>query len=112
MKRRHITAILLAGVLTVSMLAGCSSQPGATQGDAAGDTLQDTLADTGQEGNMATAEGEGAAAPDAISSDVLMIARQGMFSSGGTVTETEKSLCRRWLRMKKENHCAANTAAA
>ena len=36
---------------------------------------------------MATAEGEGAAASDAISSDVLMIARQGMFSSGGTVTE-------------------------
>ena len=49
MKRGHIIAILLAGVLTVSMLAGCSSQPGATQGDAAGDTLQDTLADTGQE---------------------------------------------------------------
>lgn len=87
MKRRYITAILLAGVLIVSMLAGCSSQPGATQGDAAGDTLQDTVADTGQEGNMATAEGEGVAAPDAISSDVLMIARQGMFSSGGTVTE-------------------------
>lgn len=85
MKRRHITAILLAGVLTVSMLAGCSSQPGATQGDAAGDT-QDTVADTGQEGNMATAEGEGATAPDAILSDVLMIARTGhCFLRGGDV---------------------------
>ena len=109
MKRRHITAILLAGVLTVSMLAGCSSQSGATQGDAAGDTLQDTLAGSGQEGNMATAEGEGAAAPDAISSDVLMIARQGMFSSGGTVTEPvegEYDPTTNWMNITR----AGNTA--
>ena len=48
---------------------------------------QDTSEDVEQEENITPAEREETSAPDAISSDVLMIARQGMFSSGGTVTE-------------------------
>lgn len=50
MKKRHLMGTLLAGVMTVSLLAGCGSQAPGTE-------------------------------------DVLMIAKQGMFSSGGTVTE-------------------------
>ncbi len=72
MKKRHIMVTLLAGIMAVSVLAGCSSQPA--------DMVQDTLADAGQEENSASAEGETAL-------ETLMIARQGMFSSGGTITE-------------------------
>ncbi len=72
MKKRHIMVTLLAGIMAVSVLAGCSSQPA--------DMVQDTLADAGQEENSASAEGETAL-------EALMIARQGMFSSGGTITE-------------------------
>lgn len=72
MKKRRIMVTLLAGIMAVSVLAGCSSQPA--------DTVQDTLADAGQEENSASAEGETAL-------EALMIARQGMFSSGGTITE-------------------------
>ena len=63
---------LLAGIMAVSVLAGCSSQPA--------DTVQDTLAGAEQEENSTSAEGETAL-------EALMIARQGMFSSGGTITE-------------------------
>lgn len=72
MKKRRIMVTLLAGIMAVSVLAGCSSQPA--------DMVQDTLADAGQEENSASAEGETAL-------EALMIARQGMFSSGGTITE-------------------------
>lgn len=72
MKKRRIMVTLLAGIMAVSVLAGCSSQTA--------DTVQDTLADAGQEENSASAEGETAL-------EALMIARQGMFSSGGTITE-------------------------
>ena len=99
MKRKHITAILLAGVMTVSVLAGCGNQTDTAQSGVEENTAQDTsedmeqeentapAEDTEQEKNTAPAEGEETSAYDAISSDVLMIARQGMFSSGGTVTE-------------------------
>lgn len=87
MKRKHITAILLTGIMTAAILAGCSSQPNTTQGDVAEDTLQDASAEDGQEENTVSAEEEEASVPDAAYSDVLMIAKQGMFSSGGTVTE-------------------------
>ena len=63
--KKRILSLGLAVVMVGAMLAGCSSQQGATQGDAAGDT-QDTVADTGQEGNMATAEGGGTTGADAI----------------------------------------------
>ena len=99
MKRRHITAILLAGVMTVSVLTGCGNQTDTAQSGVEENTAQDTsedmeqeentapAEDAEQEKNTAPAEGEEISASDAISSDVLMIARQGMFSSGGTVTE-------------------------
>ena len=99
MKRRHITAILLAGVMTVSVLAGCGNQTDTAQSGVEENTAQDTsedmeqeentapAEDAEQEKNTAPAEGEEISASDAISTDVLMIARQGMFSSGGTVTE-------------------------
>ncbi len=92
MKRRHITAVLLAGMMTVSLLAGCGSQPDTAQGDTqesgqqSESAPQGTSAGAGQEEGAEPAE-EGASDSGAIPSDVLMIARQGMFSSGGTVTE-------------------------
>ena len=92
MKRRHITAVLLAGMMTVSLFAGCGSQPDTAQGDIqesgqqSESALQDTAADAGQEAGTEPAK-EGASDSGAIPTDVLMIARQGMFSSGGTVTE-------------------------
>ena len=70
--KKRIIATLLAGIMAVSMLTGCGSQ--------SADTVQDTLADAGQEENHTSTEGEAA-------SETLMIARQGMFSSGGTITE-------------------------
>ena len=99
MKKRQITAILLAGVMTVSVLAGCGNQTDTAQSGVEENTAQDTsedmeqeentapAEDAEQEKNTAPAEGEEISASDAISTDVLMIARQGMFSSGGTVTE-------------------------
>ena len=87
MKKRQITAILLAGVMTVSVLAGCGNQTDTAQSGMEENMTQDTSEDVEQEENITPAEGEETSASDAISSDVLMIARQGMFSSGGTVTE-------------------------
>ena len=53
-KRKDITAILLVGAMTVSMLVGCGSQPDAAQGDVAGDAP----AGAGQEENVAQEERE------------------------------------------------------
>ena len=91
MKRRYITAILLAGIMTVSVLTGCGNQTDTVQSGVEENTAQEEntapAEDAEQEKNTAPAEGEEISASNAISSDVLMIARQGMFSSGGTVTE-------------------------
>ena len=81
MKRRRMITMLMAGIMTVSLLAGCSSQTDNAQGSA------DTQRDSSQEENTLPVEGEESPAPNTVPSDVLMIARQGMFSSGGTVTE-------------------------
>ena len=114
MKRKNVMAILLAGIVTVSMVAGCGSQPENTPGNnkvqgstpvddktqGSGSTLEDdktqdsTPEDGEAQGNMTegdkaqenTPEGT-STGMDTIPSDVLMIARQGMFSSGGIVTE-------------------------
>ena len=66
MKKKRIMALLLTGFMTVSMLAGfdCSTAS-AAPGEA---TSEET------------------SAPETTVTDLLMIARQGMFSSGGTVT--------------------------
>ena len=64
MKKKRIMALLLTGFMTVSMLAGFESRP------------------------VRAAEGTGVASEQAepASLDLLMIATQGMFSSGGSVT--------------------------
>ena len=64
MKKKRIMALLLTGFMTVSMLAGFESRP------------------------VRAAEDTGAISEQAepASLDLLMIARQGMFSSGGSVT--------------------------
>ncbi len=86
MKRKYIASMLLAGIMTVSILSGCSRQPSAPQENVE-DTQQDTSVDRSQEENTVSAEVDQASAPDEASSDALMIVKQGMFSSGGTVTE-------------------------
>ena len=63
-QHRKWIALLLAGALSLSLLAGCSS-------GTAGDT-----ADTQEE-------------PEETSSDALVIAEQGIFSAGGTVIESD-----------------------
>lgn len=65
MKKKRIMALLLTGFMAASILAG-------TDGSLAS-AAPDTAA-------------EGASAPETAAPDILMIARQGMFSSGGTVT--------------------------
>lgn len=66
MKKKRIMTLLLTGFFTASVLAGFS-------------------------GNLVNAapevvSSEEASVPETDTSDILMIARQGMFSSGGTVT--------------------------
>jgi len=64
MKKKRIMALLLTGFMTVSMFAGFAGFPvSAAQAD------ESALKQT-----------------EAESQDLLMIARQGMFSSGGSVT--------------------------
>lgn len=65
MKKNRIMALLLTGLMTASMLAGADG----------------SFASAAPE-----AESEEQTASQTTMSDILMIAKQGMFSSGGTVT--------------------------
>lgn len=94
MNKRYIFTALLAGLLTVSVLTGCGNEAAGTTQEAVTDSKQETAADAGQ----STREDEpqnvsvDAAEQETLmekenTDDVLMIAQQGMFSSGGIVTE-------------------------
>ena len=91
MKKRHISAILLAGVMTASVLTGCGNQAAGTGQEAAAGTEQEA-ADAGQstpenEPQDVLADEEETLPETENNENILMIAKQGMFSSGGTVTE-------------------------
>lgn len=82
-KKHRITAFALTSIMALSMLAGCvANNQAASSGAAETTTTETTTAET--------ASPETQAAADAGSdSDVLMIAEQGIFSAGGTVTTSE-----------------------
>lgn len=80
-KKHRITAFALTSIMTLSMLAGCAADNQAASSSAAEiTTTETTTAET------ASPETQAAAGSD---SDVLMIAEQGIFSAGGTVTASE-----------------------
>ena len=85
MYKRHLSTILLAGIMTVSLFTGCDSRTAGTGQETAVNAEQDTSEDTPQE-EPAASEQDTLAEEDG-NEDILMIAKQGMFSSGGTVTE-------------------------
>ena len=85
MYKRHLSTILLAGIMTASILAGCGSQTAGTGQETSVSAEPDTSEDTPQE-EPAASEQDTLAEEDG-NEDILMIAKQGMFSSGGTVTE-------------------------
>ena len=85
MYKRHLSTILLAGIMTASILAGCGSQTAGTGQETSVSAEQDTSEDTPQE-EPAASEQDTLAEEDG-NEEILMIAKQGMFSSGGTVTE-------------------------
>lgn len=80
-KKHRITAFALTSIMTLSMLAGCAANNQAASSSAAETTTTETT-------TAETASPETQAAADA-DSDVLMIAEQGIFSAGGTVTTSE-----------------------
>ena len=79
--KQHRTwiALALAGALSLSLLAGCSSGPASS--DASGST-PDTSAG-GADASQTQQE------DPSSSSDALVIAEQGIFSAGGTVIESD-----------------------
>lgn len=84
-KKHRITAFALTSIMALSMLAGCAANNQAASSGAAETTTTETT-------TAETASPETQAAADAGSdsdSDVLMIAEQGIFSAGGTVTTSE-----------------------
>lgn len=82
-KKHRITAFALTSIMALSMLAGCAANNQAASSGAAETTTTETT-------TAETASPETQAAADAGSdSDVLMIAGQGIFSAGGTVTTSE-----------------------
>ena len=76
---RKWLALALAGALSLSLLAGCSSGPASS--DASGST-PDTSAG-GADASQTQQE------DPSSSSDALVIAEQGIFSAGGTVIESD-----------------------
>lgn len=82
-KKYRITAFALTSMMALSMLAGCGANNQAASSSAAETTTTETT-------TTETASPETQAAADAGSdSDALMIAEQGIFSAGGTVTTSE-----------------------
>ena len=71
--------------MAASILVGCGSQTAGTGQETAVNAEQDTSEDTPQE-EPAASEQDTLAEEDG-NEEILMIAKQGMFSSGGTVTE-------------------------
>lgn len=77
-KKHRITALTITGTMLLSLFAGCSGTPTAS-GDKT-DTNQAAQTEQNQQTDQ----------PDtSVSSDVLMITEQGMFSAGGTVVASE-----------------------
>lgn len=80
-KKHRITAFALTSIMALSMLAGCAADNQAASSSAAETTTTETTT-----AETASPETQAAAGSD---SDVLMIAEQGIFSAGGTVTASE-----------------------
>ncbi len=93
MNKRYIFTALLAGLLTVSVLTGCGNEAAGTTQEAVTDSKQETAADAGQSTredepqNVSVDAEQETLMEKENTDDVLMIAQQGMFSSGGIVTE-------------------------
>ena len=93
MNKRYIFTALLAGLLTVSVLTGCGNEAAGTTQEAGTDSKQETAADAGQSTredepqNVSVDAEQETLMEKENTDDVLMIAQQGMFSSGGIVTE-------------------------
>ena len=84
MKHRNWLALLLAGVMTLGLLTGCGGTQSAQGADVkepetenAGETVGETAEETAVPDETVEPEDDG----------ILRIARQGLFSAGGTVTE-------------------------
>ncbi len=73
MKKKRFCTILSA-LLAVSVISACSSSTGSAAGTTQAETTENTTV-------------EASASGDNSQSDILRIVKQGMFSSGGTVTE-------------------------
>ena len=93
MNKRYIFTALLAGLLTVFVLTGCGNEAAGTTQEAVTDSKQETAADAGQSTredepqNVSVDAEQETLMEKENTDDVLMIAQQGMFSSGGIVTE-------------------------
>ena len=74
MYKRHLSTILLAGIMTASILVGCGSQTAGTGQETAVNAEQDTSEDTPQE-EPAASEQDTLAEEDG-NEDILMIAKQ------------------------------------
>lgn len=84
-KKHRITAFALTSIMALSMLAGCAANnQAASSGAAETTTTETTTAETASQETQAAAD-----AGSDSDSDVLMIAEQGIFSAGGTVTASE-----------------------
>ena len=110
MKKNQWTILAALALTTTLLISGCSNT--APQQTAATQTSAETAAQTAEgadAANESDAESASESASDTTPDNALVIAKQGMFSSGGTVTEPvegEYDETQNWL----DNTRAGNTA--
>lgn len=110
MKKNQWTILAALALTTTLLIIGCSNT--APQQTAATQTSAETAAQTAEgadAANESDAESASESASDTTPDNALVIAKQGMFSSGGTVTEPvegEYDETQNWL----DNTRAGNTA--
>lgn len=97
MKHRKWLALLLAGIMTLGLLTGCGGTQSTQGADAQVSGTDDTV-ENAEETAEETAAPEETAEPEDDS--ILRIAKQGLFSAGGTVTapvEGEYDPAQSWM---------------
>ena len=111
-KIKKFAGLALAGTMSMALLAGCgngAAGAATTKATTAAETTEAAAAETTETATEASGETTEKNDDSGTDSDVLAIAEQGMFSSGGTVTEPvegEYDETTNWLDLTRSGNTA------